>query len=116
MGVTGLVSFPSETEPPVTTNGEMTGLTPLMLASKVGAEDCVQRLITANANLGAVAGGGWTPLFFASAKGHMGACRLLLAARADTTLIDREGSSVLDVCNAQDAKVLEHLIDSTRKI
>lgn len=72
---------------------DQTGMSALLLAcSMTGTDDMVEWLIKNNANVNCINKYGWTPLLYASTKGSIKHCKMLVAAGAKVNKYPRPGS------------------------
>lgn len=105
-----LVMRPQRTEGSGPSNNANVGLTPLMYASMNGSEECVRRLIYANAQLNAIDEDGETALHLASKEGNLDACRLLIKAKADANIRNDDGKTALEVSDTEIKPALTQLL------
>lgn len=85
---------------------------PLLLAARNADEDLVRMLLEHAAHIEAQDRDGWSALFFASQRGHLGICSLLLEYRADPIRNDRSGLNALDY--AKDLEIRQALEEMLR--
>lgn len=86
------------------------GLTPLMLASRNGANDIVGLLLRAGARINVRDIGGNSPLIFAVKEGHIDIVQQLLEAGANANDIDATGTAVIDIALAQNHLAVANLL------
>jgi ankyrin repeat protein len=93
--------------------------TALIAAAHLGRVEAVRRLIAAGAPLDHVNSLGWTALMEAVVLGDGGAnhqqvVRLLLEARADRSIGDRDGVTPLEHARAKGYSAIAELLEQTR--
>lgn len=80
----------------------MLGMTALMFCSQLDSPECTREMLYAGADVNAVEEDGWAALHFAAKDGHLKTCRLLLRSRADAGIRSDEGTTALEMAQAED--------------
>ncbi|KAK9380649.1 ankyrin repeat-containing domain protein [Kockiozyma suomiensis] len=103
-----------ELYPAATRVRDKRGQIPLHRAAAIGSIPLIRLLVRdAKGPLNVADRDGWTPLFHASAEGRGDAALELIRCDADTSVVDREGKTFLDVC--VDDKVGRWIVDVAKR-
>ena len=86
----------------------------LQNAARAGDLPQVERLLQQGAALNAADAAGRTPLILAAMQGHTAVVQRLLAAGANTALIDHDGLNALQHARRLGYDGIAHLIEATR--